>query len=125
MAKKFAVLQKQSTKTRIETFDTPAIFPTMLLRCKSRLQKQGLKPKESSHYWSHRIHRCKSRLPKQGLKRLLDSLNLLGLPDWLQKPSTKTRIETFLHKSMPINCPGCKSRLRKQGLKQFCITVFF
>ena len=62
--------------------------------CKSRLRKQGLKRKILYLYFFIFIS-CKSRLRKQGLKQNFICLKaIIKNSNKLQKPSTKTRIET-------------------------------
>ena len=165
-----SMLQKPSTKTRIETENCRLASFRAWKSCKSRLRKQGLK--HDCHILSLQVvinvakavyenkdwnfiiscatcsycswivakavyenkdwnillvlftfifySSCKSGLPKQGLKHLMCFLVFPFQMKKLQKPSTKTRIETPLCVSVALLryrlC--CKSRLRKQGLKQ-------
>ena len=100
-------MQKPSTKTRIETIQQGFLLHVpFLLRCKSSLQKQGLK-----------LCNCQIRISVFYRK-------------WLQKRSTKTRIETSGNWSehlLLLHC--CKSGLQKQGLKRLSspisITLLF
>jgi len=140
-------LQKPSTKTRIETLIilTPLSWALFLVAKAVYQNKDWNMSKQGFSLLTFFSIRCKSRLPKQGLKQLsLSALLLLLLR--LQKPSTKTRIETILISytiisGSPLQKPStktrietfnlpshqssyyqsCKSRLPKQGLKQSLI----
>ena len=70
------LLQKWSTKTRIETLLSPESAALLPTRCKSGLRKQGLKQYQEVYllpalYWLS----CKSGLRKQGLKRKIIVIN--------------------------------------------------
>ena len=141
------LLQKPSTKTRIETFSHQCHLTNICQVAKAVYENKDW------NLWMQVIFfrisdSCKSRLRKQGLKHSAERFSNKCFFE-LQKPSTKTRIETITSSSsnvpqLPVakavyenkdwnictfvfsDCfsDSCKSRLRKQGLKQFAFSHF-
>jgi len=121
----FALLQKQSTKTRIET-NVLLFLPLN----RSQLQKRSTKTRIETHVHFFQDQRlrpgCKRGLQKQGLKHnisLSDAYSITCCKSRLQKQGLKpTRIcEVRLEH---VHC-SCKSSLQKQGLKHSSFLPFF
>ena len=144
----YLLLQKSSTKTRIETSWSMILHFINELRCKSRLRKQGLKRQTRQQYSRSCQNVAKVVYENKDWNKNFNSLYSLALP-MLQKSSTKTRIETctlpstlsqyrivakvvyenkdwnsFYHLIPVIDHSCCKSRLRKQGLKHTPCILF-
>ena len=86
-------LQKRSTKTRIENSLLQLLFFLFPQMLQKRSTKTRIENFDCLHAILSIILSCKSGLQKQGLKTLYQSCFQLSFSLLLQKRSTKTRIE--------------------------------